>query len=181
MVVVRLAVQRAASRDGDVLAIDGIDERRVVHDLDALEASKDDREVFRRILAEGDRRSGFYVEIHVARQMDRAGDESSRRYHDSSTASSGACSNGVSESRRAIGVSVADRAVARHLEIARGKCRWHDPSEYGWDELPPRVWSVGDRGSRDRRSYDEATCSNCNVAEELAPIFGAAHSDSRSR
>ena len=41
--VVRLAVERAVAGDRDVLRLEGVDERRVVHQLDAFPPGEDDR------------------------------------------------------------------------------------------------------------------------------------------
>src|SRR6187551_3206548 len=70
MRIVGLAVERSRSGYSDVLAIDRVYERRVIHYLYALETRQHRREIFSGVRAEQDRRSFRNMEIHVAAKMD---------------------------------------------------------------------------------------------------------------
>jgi hypothetical protein len=82
VVGVGLAVERARPGDGDVPLPVAVDERRVVHQLDALPAGEDDRQVVGWVLAEQDRGVLLHVQVHVAAQVDRAGEERAARRDD---------------------------------------------------------------------------------------------------
>src|SRR5215213_434348 len=55
--VVALAVENAFTRDRDILLFEGVDEGRVVEQLDTFPAREDDRQIVFGILAELDRRA----------------------------------------------------------------------------------------------------------------------------
>src|SRR6185369_4505934 len=71
--VAALAVECALARDRDVLLFEGVDERRVVEELDTFPAREDDGQVVFWILAELDRRAFRDFEIDVALQVNGAG------------------------------------------------------------------------------------------------------------
>ena len=77
MVRVRATIERPASGDGDVGLLEGVNEGRVVHALGAFEAGENHRQIVLWILAEAQRGALFQVQVHVAGQMDRAGEEDS--------------------------------------------------------------------------------------------------------
>ena len=68
-----LTVERAAAGDGDVLLLEGVDERRVVHQLDALPSGEHHGQVVVRVLAEQDRGARGPVQVDVVEQFDGAG------------------------------------------------------------------------------------------------------------
>src|SRR6266536_1393958 len=82
----RRAVERAAARDGDILLLKRVDERRVVHALGAFETRVNRRQIFVRIGAELERRTCRNEKIYIAPQMNRAGQENSGRDHDATAA-----------------------------------------------------------------------------------------------
>src|SRR6202171_1648867 len=71
--LVGLTVERSLAGDGDVFALEGVDERRVVHQLDALPPREHVR-VVSRIAAEAERGPGLQVQLHAALEPDRAGE-----------------------------------------------------------------------------------------------------------
>ena len=79
---VGLAVERPGAGDRDVLRLEGIDERRVVHQLGAFEAREDERQVLPRVAAEGQRRFRLEVQVDAAGEPDPAGQESAGRHDD---------------------------------------------------------------------------------------------------
>jgi hypothetical protein len=54
---VAAAIEGAFTCHGDVLLLEGVDERRVSHELDAFPPREDSGKVSRRILVKGDRRA----------------------------------------------------------------------------------------------------------------------------
>ena len=79
MFVVALAVECAFAGDGDVLLFEGVDEWRVVEQLDTFPARENHGQVVFRVLAELDRRAFGDFEIDVALQMNGAGEICARQ------------------------------------------------------------------------------------------------------
>ncbi len=66
-----LAVERALAGDRDVLLLEGVDQRRVVHHLVAFESREHRRKIIARLGAEADCGALCQMQIDVAPQMDR--------------------------------------------------------------------------------------------------------------
>src|SRR3982751_3863035 len=87
------------------------------------------------------------MQVDVALQMNRARQERARRHDHASAPGAIAGRDGLLKSLRAILHTVADRAVACHVEIASGKSRRLDPGE-NLLHLGPgffRRWSLPER------------------------------------
>jgi len=72
MFAVRLSIQSACSRDSNILLLEGIDERRVVHKFNAFKPAEDDGEIFTRIGAELKSGPGFDAQVDVTLEMNGA-------------------------------------------------------------------------------------------------------------
>ena len=129
VVVAGLTVQRAPAGDGDVALFERVDERRVVHQLDALPAREDRRQVGARIGREQQRRALRHVQVDAAAQVNRAGEVASWRHDDAPAAGLGARRDRLADRLRAVGRSVRLRAVVGDREVARGKRGGDDPGQ----------------------------------------------------
>src|SRR5205823_6536798 len=69
--LVRLAIERALARHRDVFPLERVDERRIVHELRALEAREHRRQILLAVARERERRASRYVKIDIAREMNR--------------------------------------------------------------------------------------------------------------
>ncbi len=137
VLVRRRAVERAAPRHRDVLLLEGVDERRVVHALRPLEARVDDGQVLRRVGAELERRAFGDVEVDVALQMNRAGEERARGHDHATAARRVRRRDGLADGVGVVRPAVAARAVVGDGEIARGETGRPDAREYRGHGLPP--------------------------------------------
>src|SRR5207302_1063390 len=75
MGAVRLALESSAAGNRDVLLLVRVDERRVVHALQALPAREDQRQIMSLVLTEAHHGTRSQVEVHIAAQMNRAGEK----------------------------------------------------------------------------------------------------------
>ena len=80
MLLIGLAVQRSLAGDGDVLALEGVDERRVVHQLHAFEA-RENEWIAGGILRKAQRRAFLQVELDAAAKSERVGRMIAGRNH----------------------------------------------------------------------------------------------------
>jgi hypothetical protein len=153
----RLAVERAAARDGEVALAVGVDERRVVEALGPLPARQDHGQVRRRVRAEADRGVRRQVEVDEAAQVDRAGEEHALRHEHPPAARPVAGGNGAAEGLGAVGDPIPDRAEARDRERAAGEDRRaHAAQDVG--HLVPRIGiycSGGCYAAERRTAHDE--------------------------
>src|SRR5436190_4066691 len=139
MLVARLAVERAGTGDRDVLAVDGVDERRQAHQLDALETRQHLRQILARVGAEQDRRAAFDVEIDVALEMNRAGKIAAGWHRHPPTSRRVASLYRGGKGRAAILDPITGRAVIMNVEVSRRKYRRHDARQDVRHRIPSRL------------------------------------------
>ena len=130
MFAVGVAVDRSRAGNRNVLLFEGVDEGRVVHQLDPFPASEDQR-VFAGIAGKADRGPGADVQIDAALQADRAGAEISCRDHNSAASSRMARGYGLLKRFRAVGLVVSHRAKPGYIKISIGKRRRLDAQQDG--------------------------------------------------
>ena len=134
---VAVAVDRAAAGDRDVRLLEGVDERREVHQLGAFPPRQHDG-VFVGVARETDRRPLADVQVDAAFQLDRAGDEFAFRHDDASAA----CANtGGDSAAEGLGVRprvAAGRAECGDVEIAGGES-WRPDARENLGQLPPWI------------------------------------------
>src|SRR5215210_4083890 len=130
------AVERAAPRDGDILLLESVDERRIVHALRALPTSVDDGQVFGRVCAELERRALRKIQVDIALEVNRAGQKRARRHDDATAARAVTGRYGLAYGLRIVCRATGARAVIRDLEVARGTPRRTDACEYGGHSAP---------------------------------------------
>ena len=118
MRAIRLSVERAAPGDRDVLLLVGVNERRVVHALHPLPAREDQGQVAPFVLAEADHRAGLEVQVHVAPQVDCAGEKLTGGNDDAAASGLAAFVDRTAEGVGAIGLAVGLGAEADDVEIA---------------------------------------------------------------
>ena len=106
--MVGLPVERALAGDRDVLLLVRVDERRVVHQLRALEPREDGGQVVARVAAEGERRASRDVQVDVALEMHGAGQERPAGTTTCPPPAAAQASIAVSNRRRAVHRAVAD-------------------------------------------------------------------------
>src|SRR6185437_10336207 len=138
VVGLRRAAERSLAGDRDVRAVERVDEGRVIVELRALESREDGREIVRGVLTEGERRAAHEVQVDVAFEVHRAGEESPSRYDDATAACRAAFVNGTPDRRRAVVAPAGDGAVTRDLEIAPRKGGPHRPAK-NFGHSGPRV------------------------------------------
>src|SRR5688572_13149214 len=63
--IVGLSIKNSGPGDSDILLLEGINERRIVHQLHAFPTAEYDRQVFGGVLTEFDRPAGSHVQIDV--------------------------------------------------------------------------------------------------------------------
>src|SRR5215469_12613171 len=80
MLTIGVAVNCALTRDRDVSLLQGVDERRIVHQLHAF-PSREHKRVLPGITAEADGRAGQQMQVDLALQMNRSGHELAGRNH----------------------------------------------------------------------------------------------------
>jgi hypothetical protein len=123
-----LPVEGAAARDRDVLLLPRIDERRIVHELDAFPAREHDG-VARWIGVELERRTLGDVQIHVALEVNRTREErqtarlAAARHDDPSSTRRSARVDRLRDRAGRERLAVRHRAVFPDVEIAIRKLR----------------------------------------------------------
>src|SRR5205085_721557 len=130
------AVERSRSRYRNVLLLECIDERRVVHALCSLESRVNDGQIFLRVCAEFERRAFGDVQIDVALQMNRASQENSGGNDHATTARAVAGFNRLAYGFGRISLAICNRAVIRDLEIARSTNRRLDARKNRRHSIP---------------------------------------------
>lgn len=108
--IVTLAVECAFSSDRDVLLFEGVDERRIVKELDPFPAREDYRQVVVGVMAELDCCAFGDLEIHVALQVNCAGEIRAGRHDHLTAARFGALIYGIAKGGSAIRAAVSFRA-----------------------------------------------------------------------
>ena len=149
--VVGLPVERTAARDGHVLLLEGVDERRVVHHLDALPAREDGRQVRLRLAPECHGRPLRDVQVDAREKPDGPRQEAPRRHDDAPPAGRGARFDRLPERRGAVGRAVAHTAESGDVEVAVRE----DRRAYPCQNLPhhrPRVVDRSAGGACGRRA-----------------------------
>ena len=121
MIAVSIAVDYAFTGQRDVLLLECIDERRVVHQLHAFPASENQRQIFFRISIELDGRAFSNVQINVALQMNRSTREISRRHDDAAASGFVACFDATAKCICAISFAVSCCAKYRDVKISPRK------------------------------------------------------------
>src|SRR5450756_985120 len=119
---VRLAVQGAAAGDPDILLVQRVNEGRVVHALQPLKAREHDG-VELRVGVEPDGRALLHHQVHVALEVDGAGQADALSDHHVAAARTVGFLDGMAESFRAIRLAVRFGAVTGHLEFPGGELR----------------------------------------------------------
>src|SRR5258708_1121104 len=162
---VSVAVDGSLAGDGNVFLLEGVDERRKIHQLHAFPACKYQR-ILRGVVSKADRSARAHVEIHVALQMNGPGNKFSGGYDHPATLCRMASRNGFLESLCAIGFVVADGAKFRDIEISRRKNRWFDARENPRQQRPrPLAARVESRkAGRGSQSCQQPGSSKCSAA-----------------
>ena len=173
VLVARLAVERALAGDRDVALLEGVDERRVVHQLDAFPPREDHGQEVIGVAAEGDCRAVGQVEVDPALQMDGAGQEPAVRHEHPAAAGGGARGDGVAERGRAVADAVARGAVLRHRKDAIGKHRRTDAGEDGVRFSPAAMGGLRREqparaaARQQARRGEQPGASQCAAGEEI--------------
>lgn len=111
----------ALAGDRDVFAIERVDERRVVEAFHALPARLDGRQIVLRILAEDQHGVFFQVEVHVAREMNRAGEPLARGNDHAPAACVVACGDRFSNGLGVVHLTAGLGAEIGNGDISRGE------------------------------------------------------------
>src|SRR6185369_3643428 len=132
MLVVALAVERALTGNGDVALFEGVDEGRIVEQLDAFPTRENNRQIIPGVRTELDRRAFRDFEIDVVLQMNSACEIRSRCYDNSAAAGFRALIDGSAKSRGAVCFAVAvGGEVERAIWKTRGLDAREDPGHHG--------------------------------------------------
>ena len=155
MLLVRLPIERPLAGDRDVLAFEGVDERRVVHQLDAFESCQDER-ITRRILREAQRRASLQMQVDAAVQTQRIGGVIAGRNDYPPAARPRACLDGLLDGRIRAGEKVALREAGRD-----------DAREESGDARPGIAASSGNAGcQRQPGAGGDDVANKCAAAED---------------
>src|SRR5215212_4143276 len=136
VLVVALPVERALTSDGYVLLLEGVDEGRVVHQLHPLPTREDERQIVLRVSAELECRALGDVQVDVALEVNRAGQERARGHDDAPAPRPVARFDGFTYRPRVVEVAARTRPVVRDGKVARGELRRADAREYGGNRVP---------------------------------------------
>src|SRR5215472_896129 len=128
MLTIGIAINGALTGDRDVSLLKGVDERRIVHQLNAF-PSREHKRVLPGIAAEADGRPGQQMQVDLALQMNRSGHELAGRNHDSAASGAVAGRYRLLERVGAIRAVVSDGAESGYVAIAIRKNRRLDTRE----------------------------------------------------
>src|SRR5581483_5853723 len=133
------AVEYTPARDCDVLLLEGVDERRVVHALGAFKPREDDGQILLRVGNKFERRAFGDVQVDMAPEVDRAREEDARRHEDAPAARGVTGRDGFADRFGVVGFTVGSRAVIGDPEVALRECRRLDPAQNGGQLRPPFI------------------------------------------
>ena len=119
-----MPIQDALTGDGYVLAVSGVDERRIVGALDALPAGEHRRQIVSSARAKAQQRALFQVQVHVAVQVDRPGQPGARWDADDAPALLVAGLDGLAEGLCVEAEPIVHRAKAADIKDTIRERRW---------------------------------------------------------
>ncbi len=181
---VGLAVQGPLAGQGDVVLVQGVDERRIVHQLDALVPGQNVGQVGGRIARELQGRALGHVQFGLALEVDRAGQPHAGRHDHPAPAGLGGGGDGGGDSLGAVGLTALLGPELGDREVATRNGRRLDPRQDDVGLLPGVVTAgsgggQGRRAGQDGRGADQGSAGGAD--HDQGPTAGAAGRGRRAR